>query len=165
MKYLFDASAIFRAIKENKTDLLTGEGTVELARYELGNIIWKNYFLQAENLERRIQNDCKSSQTYSNGHGGTTIINKEEQILETAAELNITFYDASYAYLAKEKGDLRTSNRGPTPNEKDNLHYPRFYAGRNRKVLVIFESRNLMTVSLCLSWGDGIDIKKTIRPI
>ena len=31
------------------------------------------------------------------------IIDKEEEILETAAELNITFYDASYAYLAKEK--------------------------------------------------------------
>jgi hypothetical protein len=46
MRYLFDSSAIFRAIKENKVDLLTGNYTLELARYELGNIVWKDYFLQ-----------------------------------------------------------------------------------------------------------------------
>jgi predicted nucleic acid-binding protein len=31
------------------------------------------------------------------------IAGKEEEILDTAAEHNITFYDASYAYFAKEK--------------------------------------------------------------
>ena len=48
MKYLFDSSAIIRAIKENKTDLLAGNGTLEIARYELGNIVWKDYLLQAK---------------------------------------------------------------------------------------------------------------------
>jgi hypothetical protein len=52
MKYLFDSSAIFRAIKENKIDLLTGNYTLELARYELGNIVWKDYFLQCYTTER-----------------------------------------------------------------------------------------------------------------
>jgi hypothetical protein len=48
MKYLFDYSAIIRAIKENKIELLNGNYTLELARYELGNIIWKGYVLQAK---------------------------------------------------------------------------------------------------------------------
>lgn len=52
MKYLFDSSAIFRAIKENKIDILNGNYTLELARYELGNIIWKDYFLQRKISEQ-----------------------------------------------------------------------------------------------------------------
>ena len=36
MKYLFDSSAIFRAIKENRIDLLIGNYTLEMARFELG---------------------------------------------------------------------------------------------------------------------------------
>ena len=32
MKYLFDSSAIFRAVKENKIDLLIGNYTLELAQ-------------------------------------------------------------------------------------------------------------------------------------
>ena len=42
MKSLFDSSAIFRAVKENKIEFLAGNYTLELARYELGNIIWKD---------------------------------------------------------------------------------------------------------------------------
>ncbi|RLI96776.1 MAG: toxin VapC, partial [Candidatus Aenigmatarchaeota archaeon] len=41
MSYLFDTSAIFRAIKEGKIEILAGNYTIELARYELGNAIWK----------------------------------------------------------------------------------------------------------------------------
>ena len=103
MKYLFDSSAIFRAIKENKTDLLTGNGTVELARYELGNIIWKDYFLQAKISKEESKMIAKAVKHTLMAMEVLQIISKEEQILETAAELNITFYDASYAYLAKEK--------------------------------------------------------------
>ena len=35
-------------MKENKVDLLIGNYTLELARYDLGNIVWKDYFLQAK---------------------------------------------------------------------------------------------------------------------
>lgn len=43
MTLLFDSSAIFEAIKlgSKAVDLLKGNYTVDLARYELGNIIWK----------------------------------------------------------------------------------------------------------------------------
>ena len=35
MKYLFDSSAIFRAIKENKIDLLVGNYTLEMGTRSL----------------------------------------------------------------------------------------------------------------------------------
>jgi hypothetical protein len=42
MKYLFNSSAIFTAIKENKIEFLIGNCTLELASYELGNIYGKS---------------------------------------------------------------------------------------------------------------------------
>jgi predicted nucleic acid-binding protein len=59
MKYLFDSSAIFKAIKENKVDLLIGNHTLELARYELGNILWKIFKLQAKATEQEIKSLTK----------------------------------------------------------------------------------------------------------
>ena len=120
MKYLFDASAIFRAIKENKTDLLTGNGTLELARYELGSIIWKNYFLQAKISIEESKMVAKVVKHTLRVMEVLQIVDKEEQILETATELKITFYDASYVYLAKEKDlqliteDLRLKKKIPS---------------------------------------------------
>ncbi len=120
MNYLFDASAIFRAIKENKTDALAGNGTVELARYELINIIWKNYFLQAKISKEETKIIAKAVKHTLRIMEVLEIVDKEEQILETATELNITFYDASYVYLAKEKDlqliteDLRLKKKIPS---------------------------------------------------
>ena len=103
MKYLFDSSAIFRAIKENKIELLNGNGTLELARYELGNIVWKDYILQGKVSEQEaklITKAIKHTLTLMDVMG---IAGSEEEILETARQLKITFYDASYAYFAKMK--------------------------------------------------------------
>jgi predicted nucleic acid-binding protein len=49
------------------------------------------------------------------------IVNKEEQIMETGTDLNITFYVASYVYFAKEK-ELQLITGGPTGKEEDKLH-------------------------------------------
>lgn len=104
MKYLLDSSAIFRAVKENKIDVLKGNCTLDLARYELGNIIWKDYVLQAKVSENEANMMAKTiKQTLSLmdvvGIGGS-----EEEILETAMQSKITFYDASYVHLSKIKG-------------------------------------------------------------
>jgi len=40
MSYILDSSAIFRAIKENVVETSVGNYTLDLARYELGNVIW-----------------------------------------------------------------------------------------------------------------------------
>jgi predicted nucleic acid-binding protein len=103
MKYLFDSSAIFRAIKENKIELLTGNGTLELARYELGNIVWKDYILQGKVSEQESKLMTKAIKHTLILIDVMGIAGSEEEILETARQLKITFYDASYAYLAKVK--------------------------------------------------------------
>ena len=103
MKYLFDSSAIFRAIKENKIEVLTGNFTLELARYELGNIIWKDCTLQAkisEQESKMLIQVVKRTLTIMNV---LEIAGSEEEILDTAIQHKITFYDAAYAQLAKEK--------------------------------------------------------------
>jgi hypothetical protein len=45
MKYVFAPSSLFKAIKENRVELLSEASTVELARYELSNVVWKEQSL------------------------------------------------------------------------------------------------------------------------
>jgi len=104
MKYLFDSSAIFKAAKENKIEILVGNFTLELARYELGNILWKNFVLQAKATEQEIKNLAKIVKQTLNMMEVIQINCSELEILQTAAKLKITFYDSSYVYHAKTKG-------------------------------------------------------------
>ena len=103
MNDLFDSSAIFRAIKENKIELLNGNFTLELARYELGNIIWKEYALQAKISEQEAKMMVKTVKRVLSIMDVLEIAGNEEQILETSTKHKITFYDASYTYFAKAK--------------------------------------------------------------
>ena len=106
MKSLFDSSAIFRAVKENKIEFLAGNYTLELARYELGNIIWKDCVLHAKVSEQEAIMMAKTINHTLNLMDTIEIAGSEDGILDAAIELKITFYDASYAYFAKAK-DLR----------------------------------------------------------
>ncbi len=103
MKFLFDSSAIFRAIKENKIEALAGNYTLELARYELGNIVWKNYALQSKISEQELKMMVKTIKRTLTIMDIIDVAGSEEEILQTAAQLSITFYDASYAYSAESK--------------------------------------------------------------
>lgn len=106
MKYLFDSSAIFRAIKENKIEFLIGSYTLELARYELGNIIWKDCVLHAKVSEQEAKMMTKTIKHTLNIMDIIETVDCEEEILETGIKLKITFYDAANVYFAKAK-DLR----------------------------------------------------------
>ena len=103
MKYLFDASAIFGAVKENKIGLLTGNYTVEIGRYELGNIVRKDYFLQAKISKEEAEIVMKALKQTLSTMEVLQISSYEEAVFETSAQFKITFYDASYVYLAKAK--------------------------------------------------------------
>jgi len=103
MKNLFDASAIFTAIKENKIGFLSGNYTVEIARYELGNIVWKDSVLQPKISKEEAKILVKTFKQTLAVMEVLQIASSEEAILETATQFKITFYDATYAYLAKAK--------------------------------------------------------------
>ena len=106
MKSLFDSSSIFRAVKENKIEFLAGNYTLELARYELENIIWKDCVLHAKVSEQEAKMMAKTINHTLNLIDLIEIAGSEDEILDTAIKLKITFYGASYAYFAKAK-DLR----------------------------------------------------------
>jgi predicted nucleic acid-binding protein len=106
MKSLFDSSAIFRAVKENKIEFLAGNYTLELTRYELGNIIWKDCVLHTKVSEQEAKMIAKTINHTLNLMDLIEIAGSEDEILDTAIKLKINFYDASYAYFAKTK-DLR----------------------------------------------------------
>lgn len=103
MKYLFDSSALFKVIKENKIEVLAGNYTLELARYELGNIVWKDYALQAKVSIQESKMMIQAIKRTLSMMDILGIDGSEEEILEIAMKLKITFYDASYAYFAKKK--------------------------------------------------------------
>ena len=104
MKYLLDSSAIFRAIKENKVEALAGNYTINLARYELGNIVWKDCGLQAKISAQESKMLIKAVKRALGILEVLDVAGDEEGILEIAMQLRITFYDAAYVYAAKAKG-------------------------------------------------------------
>ena len=107
--YLLDSSAIAITLKElheKSIELLDGKDTLNLAYYEIGNIIWKECV-----LKRLISPE----EAVENAEGIAKIlgimkiekINSSEDFMEAmklATRLKLTFYDASYLYVAKRKG-------------------------------------------------------------
>ena len=103
MKYLFDSSAIFKAVKENKVEVLVGNCTLELARYELGNVLWKSLALEGKASGAEIKSLTKIVKRVLGVMEVLQISCSEEEILEIANKTKITFYDAAYAYHAMAK--------------------------------------------------------------
>ena len=107
--YLLDSSAIAITLKElheKSIELLDGKDTLNLAYYEIGNIIWKECV-----LKRLISPE----EAVENAEGIAKIlgimkiekIDSSEDFMEAmklATRLKLTFYDASYLYVAKRKG-------------------------------------------------------------
>ncbi len=103
MKYLFDSSAIFKALKENKVEVLVGNCTLELARYELGNVLWKSLAFEGKATSAEIKSLAKIVKRVLDVMDVLQIGCSEEEILEIANKTKITFYDAAYAYHAMAK--------------------------------------------------------------
>jgi predicted nucleic acid-binding protein len=101
MKCIFDSSAIFRAIKENRVDILVGNSTLELARYELGNVLWKTHTQQERATVKDLKDLMRVVRKALNVMEVLSIGGREEEILDTATALKVTFYDASYVFCAK----------------------------------------------------------------
>lgn len=103
MSFLFDSSAIFKAIKENTVETLLGNNTLELTRYELGNTLWKE-----STIHKRLTNDeskklVRLVKQVLNIMQVLEVSCHEEAVLEVAQNLRLTFYDASYIFHAQER--------------------------------------------------------------
>ncbi|MDV3243555.1 MAG: type II toxin-antitoxin system VapC family toxin [Nitrososphaerales archaeon] len=104
MDYVFDTSAIFWAMEENLIERLDGNYTLDLARYELGNALWKQRILLKKlgdgELERmvRLMSDVLTLMRV------LTVEGSEGAVMKVATELGVSFYDAAFVYQAKAVG-------------------------------------------------------------
>ena len=109
MKHVLDSSAIALILKKlggESIEVLEESATLGLAAYELGNILWKEYTLRRliglEEAVRRAEQIAKILEVIQLEN----IKSAEEfkEVMKLAAQLDLTFYDASYLYLAKKTG-------------------------------------------------------------
>lgn len=106
MGYLFDASAVYAIIKAGKTRLLILNNTCDLARYELGNILLTERNIRktmGESEQKFLLNAIAQSLNFMNK---IDVEENEQGIIDLAIKYNLSFYDASYAYLAKKNGSV-----------------------------------------------------------
>lgn len=104
MSYVFDPSALLEAMKSNATTVLAGKYTLDLARYELANALWKQHAL----LHRISEDDLNSLVRIAKEVMNVLeILNTgchEEEVVKLSSELKLTFYDASYVFHAMNVG-------------------------------------------------------------
>jgi len=105
--YVLDASAIgalLEKMKDKGLIYLKGSLILDLTLYELGNIIWKACRLRRVISEEEAlegANDLAKVLELASRvqfKGGDV-----EEVMRLALSLGLTFYDASYLYLAKSK--------------------------------------------------------------
>lgn len=101
MKYLIDASSLYRIVEAKRFDALAGMATLDLARYELGNAVLKDFkFLKkmdATEAGRMI------GLLYGVLNAITRItVADGKPVIEVADRFGLSFYDAAYVYQARE---------------------------------------------------------------
>jgi len=102
MKYIFDASSIYFLIKKDMPEQLASNYANELTRFEVCNILIKE-----ERIRKVIDKDEQANllNLVARALNFMTIIDikgAEQEIINVANEYNLSFYDASYVYLAVE---------------------------------------------------------------
>lgn len=103
MRYLLDASAIYRAIETKRKDLIEDAITLDLARYEVGNAILKDVMIhkrmdlqKAQQVMEFINELFENIEIVTEAQG--------DDVIKTASFLGVSFYDAAYVSYAKRTG-------------------------------------------------------------
>jgi predicted nucleic acid-binding protein len=97
---VFDASSIFVAIKTGQSHLLKDSYSVILARYELGNIIWKETALSGI---YSIDEGVQLVRVFDRILEEMKLLHPPlEQVYKTALKYKMTYYDASYLFAAED---------------------------------------------------------------
>ncbi len=103
-KYLLDTSALYPLVlrlREKLIEYLDVFSILDLTFYEVGNVIWKEYkrgkirnLIAVANLFQEILNSMQKIEVDSG----------VSEILKIAIKEGLTFYDASYLYVARSRG-------------------------------------------------------------
>ncbi|MEM1732199.1 MAG: type II toxin-antitoxin system VapC family toxin [Desulfurococcaceae archaeon] len=110
--YLYDASAILNLVKRGELRVFLGGHTLDLAIYEVANAVWKECYLLGK---IKIETAYKVIELIS---GIFNVLNLhsvkgfEKEVMDIAVKEGVTFYDASYMYIAmRNKLTLVTDDR------------------------------------------------------
>ncbi len=106
MKYLLDTSAIAVLLarrKEKAVSILKRYATLDLALYEFGNIIWKEYALFKKITLKEALNRAAEAFMILRSMRIYSITKSEEykEIMLTALTLKTTFYDSAFLTISK----------------------------------------------------------------
>lgn len=106
--YLLDSSAIavlLRRLRENAVGILEGKATLDLAGYELGNLIWKEHTLKKSTSFEEALNRAENLAEVLKTLKIEKLTSKTDfkDAMKLAATLKLTFYDASYLHIAKSR--------------------------------------------------------------
>jgi predicted nucleic acid-binding protein len=98
-KYLIDTSALYPLLLSGAPLSAEDCAISGLTEYEIGNVLWK------ETRQGRIKNPQLAATAFWKAMQTLTVLELDSiaNVLAVAIERNLTFYDASYAYLAEKE--------------------------------------------------------------
>jgi predicted nucleic acid-binding protein len=101
-KYLIDTSALYPILISGIPFNVDECAVSSLTEYEVGNVLWR------ENQQKKLKNPRRIATIFSEAIRPMRKmeIDSIADVLAIAMERNLTFYDASYAFIA-EKQNLR----------------------------------------------------------
>ena len=101
-KYLIDTSALYPILISGVAFNAEECAVSSLTEYEVGNVLWR------ENQQKKLKDPARIAAIFSEALSPLRKmeIDSLANVLAVAIDRNLTFYDASYAYLA-EKENLR----------------------------------------------------------
>jgi predicted nucleic acid-binding protein len=106
-KYLIDTSALYPLLVSGEAFNAEECAVTTLTEYEVGNVLWK------EKQQKKLKDPARVATIFSEAIRPLRKmeIDSIANVLMVAIERHLTFYDASYAYLAeKEKLKLVTQD-------------------------------------------------------
>ena len=99
-KYLIDASALYPLIISGSSYDSDQFAITSLTEYEIGNVLWK------EDKKKKLKDAKRIAAVFSATMADLTEIGFEsiDEVLTLASDRDLSFYDASYAYVAEKNG-------------------------------------------------------------
>jgi predicted nucleic acid-binding protein len=98
-KYLIDTSALYPLLISGHAFNAEECAVSSLTEYEVGNVLWR------ENQQRKLKDPARIATIFSEALSSfrKLEIDSLANVLVVAIERHLTFYDASYAYLAEKE--------------------------------------------------------------
>lgn len=106
-EFLFDASALYSLLDYvDKVDIKKIH-ILTLTFYEVGNVIWKEYY-----IHKKVKDPITLSRLFYELMRRFNVVENPplEGVMKIAIERGLTYYDASYAYVAESLGLILVSN-------------------------------------------------------